>query len=989
MEIRDAAYKTEDIMESHISKNFGQESFHERQIRDQTFCENFVIVADEIDSIKMTAAKLKESWGSTDLYQSKRTSLPTGQSRLASSGKSAMVGFHDDLNQIVDQLTGYPPTRKVIPIIGMGGIGKTTLAKNVYNDPRITEYFHIRAWASISQEYHEREVLLSLLNSMKQLSAEILQEEETGKLKECLYKSLYGRSYLVVMDDVWTPKAWDSLSNIFPDDRNGSRIMLTTRLLSVVDSLGSPHRMRFLNATESWNLLRREVFGEDSCPVGLEEAGKEISDNCKGLALSLVVIGGHLSKANGTKDHWEYVAQNVKLVVNATDENCLDILSLSYDYLPHYLKACFLYMGVFPEDDEIRVSKLIKLWAAEGFVKPVRDKTLEEVAKEYLGDLISRNLILISEKSSSGKVKTCSIHDLLRDFCIRKAQQEKFFHATVTDKDFRIFAEGRKYSRRLCIHPDIFHKELSNRDASNGNPSMGSLPPVRSILCSSSGSKIYESGDQNFFPLLRVLDLAKEKVVDFPIGEIKLVHSRYLAFSSDGKISIPKILPDFLWFLQTLIVDCKEVHLPEEIWRMPQLRHLLFGLCYFPCPARSPIDGENSVLGNLLTLSKVSSSSCTTEVFERVPNLNKLGILIERVVLTPFSIGNLVNLPQLETLKIEGEYIHDDVPINFNFPTNIKSLTLGGCRISWKHMANVGSMPNLEELKLKYDATVGPEWEPTEGEFCKLKFLLLDGIDLVRWRADETHFPGLERLILRGCSYLEEIPCGIGYIPTLEIIELDDASPLAVTSAKQMQEEQERLGNDSLQVHFHNTYYFSRLKRKEAEAAICGSNDNTLLLKSTKQFHTYLLYDQNKEIIPGVAPRLLEFLDRDDYPQLQCAAALAISKISILSDGINMLIDHGAVPIMVSLLSSPEDVLREQALEILGNFAHGSTKSRDLVLSYGVLTPLLELFNDKTKLSITRKAVKTLSKLCYGEPQPQFEQVCLPIAFLYYFDAYL
>ncbi|CAA2969322.1 late blight resistance homolog R1A-3 isoform X5 [Olea europaea subsp. europaea] len=150
-EIRDAACEAADIFESYISKNFRQEGLQERQIRDRTFCEKFEIVADEIDSIKGKAAEqpeLKVLWGATDLHQSQRTSLPTGPSRLASSGRNDKVGFREDVNQIIDRLTGYPPSLKVIPIIGMGGIGKTTLAKNVYNDPHIEEHFYIRAWAA-------------------------------------------------------------------------------------------------------------------------------------------------------------------------------------------------------------------------------------------------------------------------------------------------------------------------------------------------------------------------------------------------------------------------------------------------------------------------------------------------------------------------------------------------------------------------------------------------------------------------------------------------------------------------------------------------------------------------------------------------------------------------------------------------------------------------------------------------------------------------
>ncbi|CAA2990203.1 late blight resistance homolog R1B-14 isoform X4 [Olea europaea subsp. europaea] len=156
-----------------------EEGFQERQIKDQAFCVNFEIVADEIDFIKTKAAKFKESWDSTDLHQIQRTSVPTCPSRIASMGKNDMVGFHEDLMEIMDRLTRNEASLQIIEVSGMGGIGKTTLARNVYNHRLIEYHFQTPAWVSISQEYREREVLLGLLDSMKELNAEMHQHNST------------------------------------------------------------------------------------------------------------------------------------------------------------------------------------------------------------------------------------------------------------------------------------------------------------------------------------------------------------------------------------------------------------------------------------------------------------------------------------------------------------------------------------------------------------------------------------------------------------------------------------------------------------------------------------------------------------------------------------------------------------------------------------------------------------------------------------------
>lgn len=174
-------------------------------------------------------------------------------------------------------------------------------------------------------------------------------------------------------------------------------------------------------------LFQEEACGQQHCPE-LEDIGKEISGNCKGLPLAIAVTA-RLLKVNITQDYWEKFANSIKRATASTSDNQLfEILSLSYDNLPAHLKACFLYMSLFPEDHEIPIKKLIRLWVAEGFVEPRRDERLEEVAEVYLVDLIERNLLFVAEMGPSGRIRSCSIHDVLRELSIRKAQEEKFLH---------------------------------------------------------------------------------------------------------------------------------------------------------------------------------------------------------------------------------------------------------------------------------------------------------------------------------------------------------------------------------------------------------------------------------------------------------------------------------------------------------------------------------------------------------------------------------
>ncbi|KAL0402643.1 UNVERIFIED_CONTAM: putative late blight resistance proteinR1B-14 [Sesamum latifolium] len=215
------------------------------------------------------------------------SSASSSQLPVPSSSKGVVVGFEEDLMAIKYRLCGQSSKLQVVPILGMGGIGKTTLARNAYDDRLTVEHFQVRAWVTISQDYSIQGILSNLLVSIKPSNEnQCIRNDEL--VAENVYKGLKGMRYLIVMDDMWSTKVWDDVKMIFPDDDNGSRIIITTRLLDVAsytDSSSSspPHEMHFLDEDQSWNLLRQIVFEQEDCPVELEKIGKLIARSCGGL----------------------------------------------------------------------------------------------------------------------------------------------------------------------------------------------------------------------------------------------------------------------------------------------------------------------------------------------------------------------------------------------------------------------------------------------------------------------------------------------------------------------------------------------------------------------------------------------------------------------------------------------------------------------------------------------------------------------------------
>ncbi|PHT51927.1 hypothetical protein CQW23_06389 [Capsicum baccatum] len=248
-----------------------------------------------------------------------------------------MVGRDDQKERLLEDLTtSYSGELKVIPIVGMGGIGKTTIAKGVYNHGSIICRFDVQSWATISQQHNIKEILLSPLQSTIKMDGMVKTKGE-AELADMLQKSLKRKRYLIVLDDIWSCE------------------------------------MGFIDQDESWSLFKSAAFSSEALPYEFDTVDKQITDECHGLPLTIVVVAG-LLKSKRVIEDWESVAKDVKsFVTNDLDEQCSRVLGLCYNHLTSYLKTCLLHFRFFPEESKIPVKNLMRSWTTEGFLKLEND----------------------------------------------------------------------------------------------------------------------------------------------------------------------------------------------------------------------------------------------------------------------------------------------------------------------------------------------------------------------------------------------------------------------------------------------------------------------------------------------------------------------------------------------------------------------------------------------------------------------------------------
>ncbi|KAL0341449.1 UNVERIFIED_CONTAM: Disease resistance RPP13-like protein 4 [Sesamum calycinum] len=374
--------------------------------------------------------------------------------------------------------------------------------------------------------------------------------------------------------------------------------------------------------------------------------------------------------------------------------------------------------------------------------------------------------------------------------------QNAFDHPYIVNRfDIRIwFTISQQYSVQKILRKYFFNDEKDIADAS----------PLVCEAC----NNMYP--DLNRLRWVKVFDLDNDQSVETFPQHTKL---RYLAVEDrhvtmvdyllEWKIVFPNTI-SLLWNLQILDLDLfyMDTHtlvLSSEIWEIPKLRHLNVRSYRLPDPPVNDLEGQDfTILEYLSTLSS-EGFKCLEEVVKRIPNLKKLNASYQSYSgdVSDCSLNNLAQFNKLESLSLKSYSFLEDL----TFPASLKKLSLSSCEIPWEKMTIIGSsLPNLEVLKLN-NAFHRQEWDPTEGEFLRLKVLYVSCCDLMLWGAEDIHFPNLQCHSLEDMFKLEEIPLSIGDITTLHSIHLDFCSESAINSAMEILTEQKENGNESLRVY--------------------------------------------------------------------------------------------------------------------------------------------------------------------------------------------
>ncbi|KAH0730364.1 hypothetical protein KY289_001552 [Solanum tuberosum] len=459
-------------------------------------------------------------------------------------------------------------------------------------------------------------------------------------------------------------------------------------------------------------------------------------------------------------------------------------MQLSYDNLTDCLKPCLLYMGMFPEDAIISVSKLISLWIAEGFVQNIESgRLMEETVEGYLMDLIQSSVVMVFMREHSGKVKYCQVHDVVLHFCLQKSRKEKFMLSVKGNRSQFEPCDWNESRVSFILSEELFKSAI---------PGSKTLKPfaqhLRTLITIKDGESIFGIP---FFQihklrLVKVLDLSSHEVHYLSSALLKpLNHLKYLAVSTREFYFHPQ---SHLSHLETLIIKNDRrntVLLQASFWETEKLRHVDIRTAEFD------LEEDNQRI------------SCKLENLRILKNITRFPIEQVKYDDSANSYGlTLENFTQLQILRLSFKWHYIDIVSRLQLPSNIKKLVLGGTPTENMFPFTAG-LSSLEYLQLKdVYSTQSKEWCLGDLTFPNLKFLKLSVLGISRLDASEESFPRLETLVIRNCNRLEEIPLSFEDILTLKQIKLIDCNneSLEASAVRIKEDVEENEGNNRIEL---------------------------------------------------------------------------------------------------------------------------------------------------------------------------------------------
>ncbi|WCJ30510.1 Disease resistance protein RGA2 [Euphorbia peplus] len=647
--------------------------------------------------------------------------------------KEDVIGREDDKINIINMLL-LPidgENVSVIPIVGIGGLGKTTLAKLVYNDESVASHFEKKMWVCVSEEFELRKVVIQILQSLDDENRTYV-DMHIEQLQRILRETLDGNRYLLVMDDVWNEdsRKWLELKELLLDGTSGSRIIITTQSNRVASIMGTvpAYNLEDLSHDHCFSLFFKYAFKQvkDKQDPELIRIGEEIVRKCKGVPLALVTLATLLHSTD--KREWESVRDSELWRLEQRENDILPALKLSYKHLPPHLKRCFAYCSIFPKDCSFKPFDLVHYWIANGLIQPSSaNQELERIGSGYFKELSFR--CFFQDFTDHNFVTTCKMHDLIHDLAVSVAQNEI---STVISCDQEISESVRHLS---FPHPESLTSFLESPKG---------LYHVRTIFFTNSSLTGFTM--KRFFETclsrchyLRYLDLsfsASEKLPD-SIGDLK--HLRYLSLWSCHHL---KRLPNSICKLQNLqtlnLGQCSQLEeLPRDIKDLISLRCLII--------TTTEKRLAKSRIGSLKSLRCLWIFAC-----------HKLEYLFE-------------DMEDLQSLRFLSIFHCDEL---ICLPNSVRKLT------------------SLDTLSFTWCGNLDLKMEESENDQCATQFSLqklnmyglLKVKEFPEWllRGSVNSF---EMLNIAECSNLRQVPEWVKNIPTLQKLSIHGC-PLIEDSGK-------------------------------------------------------------------------------------------------------------------------------------------------------------------------------------------------------------